>query len=128
MTLYKNVDGVQIKMSPEEEAHTRAYWALNDQYPLYTGSIAFDGLNAPYVLIDQARINHKELLTGACDIEMKELTKQIEIAQEDGLDTSALFAKRKALRSVPDMDLSGYNTIDELIASVPQDLKKYWQQ
>lgn len=128
MTLYKNVNGEQIALSEQEERTLRAYWALNEKYPLYHGVIAYDGLNDPYILMDQAKICHKDMLAKACDIEMKELTKQIEIAQEDGLDVSALFVKRKALRAMPEMNLTQYNTLDELMASVPDDLKKYWQQ
>jgi hypothetical protein len=30
----KMVNGVEVTLSEEEEANTRAWWALNEQYPL----------------------------------------------------------------------------------------------
>lgn len=127
MTLYKQVDGQRIQLTQQEELNTYAYWDLTKKYPYYSGSIAFDGINPPEILIEQARINHKEILSGVIDAEMKQLNQQIEIAQEDGLDVTDLFSYRKFLRSTLEMDLTGYNSIDELIASVPDQLKKYWE-
>jgi hypothetical protein len=127
MTLYKQVNGERIPLTEQEETNTRAYWDLNNKYGIYTGSIAFDGINPPFVIIEQARVNHMEYMQGLITKLIEDLNKEIEIAQEDGLDTSLLFGKRKTLRAYLSMDLSTYNTLDELIASVPEELKIYWQ-
>lgn len=126
--LKKMVNGVEVTLSEEEEANTRAWWALNEQYPLYDGVFAFDGVNPPYLDLVGARTRHQFLLLDACEKEKARLTNLIEIAEEEGHDRTELLNARKALRPIPEMDISQFTTIEEFISSVPETLKVYFQR
>ena len=127
MTLKKMVDGVEVICSPEEEAAILAYWEFNTKYPKYYDACQFDGINMPVVNLDKAKEMHQQQISWAVDQELIKITEAIQIAAEDGDDTTALLAKRKLVRSYKNMDLSAITTIDELVATIPDELKPYFE-
>lgn len=124
--LTKMVDGKTIVCSDEEERLLLMKWALNDKYPQYIGHLTFDGISEPNHDMTECKKRHASLLTQAYEKELKILNDQIEIAQEDGKDITPLFAQRKTLRAMVSQDLSGINTIDELVNSIPELFRKHW--
>lgn len=121
------VDGVEVICSPEEEAAILAYWEFNNKYPKYQDACQFDGANMPVVSLDRAKELHQQQISWAVDQELIKITEAIQIAAEDGDDTTALLAKRKLVRSYKNMDLSAITTIDELVATIPDELKPYFE-
>jgi hypothetical protein len=124
--LTKKINGSVVTCSESEEALIRAYWALNDQYPLYWSCCLFDGVSAPFydasLLIDV----HKKYQARAIDQAMKEINTQIEVAQENAQDTVSLIAQRKTIRAFENMDFSQCQTPADLIAMIPEELEPYW--
>lgn len=119
-------NGKEIVIGDEEEKAVLMFWSLNESYPQYVGHLMFDGVSEPKHDMVECKKRHTLLLKDACDHEMKSITEQIEIAQENGKDIIDLLAQRKSIRSMVSMDLSEINTIDQLVISVPDTLKKYW--
>lgn len=128
--LKKLSDGKEVLLSDTEERQQRGFWALNEKYPEYVGHCGWDGVNEPFHNIVECRKHHKSLVQKAHDLAKADLTKQIEMAQEDGLSSTEklLFAQRKALRAHLDKDFSSCKTVDELRFSIPEDLKPYWNK
>ena len=120
--LTKMVDGQTVILSDDEEAQTRASWAMNEKYPLYSGAIGFDGINPPFADIDAAKKIHMQLINGYVMAKIADINTQIETAQEDGDDTTTLFAQRKAMRASSNPDLSNVQTLDDLMALLPADI------
>ena len=69
----------------------QSFWDLNNKYPEYTRAIHFDHASPAYH--DPKLLNdvHKEMTQKAIAAGIKDLTTQIEIAQEAEQDTTALF-------------------------------------
>lgn len=128
--LTKLVDGKTIVLSDEEERQQRAFWALNDKYPEYTGHCGWDGVNEPFHDMVECRKHHAKLMGKACQDAIAELRTRIEIAMEDG-DTALvneLMVKRKAIRQHIGKDFSSCKTVDDLRSSIPEELKPYWNK
>lgn len=121
--LKKLIDGKEIVCSDQEEALIRKRWALNDRFPEYAGHLVFDGINEPSHNIPACRNHHQRLVKSIIENKLEILRKEIEAAQEDGLDTSALFARRKHIKSFVDSDLSWANAIEDLKAHL-EEVKK----
>lgn len=128
--LTKLIDGKEVILSEKEERQQRAFWALNDKYPEYTGHCGWDGVNEPFHDMVECRKHHKNLLSKAYDTSKADLDKKIEIAQEEGNDAmhKSLLAQRKALRVHLDMNFDGCQTVDQLRSSIPESLKPHWNK
>ena len=124
--LTKLVDGKEVVCTQEEEAAILAYWEFNTKYPKYYDACQFDGFNMPVIFIDKAKEMHQQQITWAVDQELIKITEAIQIAAEDGDDTTALLAKRKLVRSYKNMDLTNISTMDDLVEAIPQELISYF--
>jgi hypothetical protein len=120
------IDGVTYELSPEEEALTRQFWALNQTYPDYIGHIGWDGVNQPNTDMDGAKKTHTNYHSSSYSKALEGLRHKIEVAEENGQDTSALIAERKHLRTLEKVDTSTAQNFDDLRALVPAELKPFW--
>ena len=114
--LKKMVDGVEIILSDEEEAHVRAWWAFNEKYPEYHDCNRYDGANAPVIDMDRARELHVINVKNVIDEKLKELRADIEDAEDDGDDNrkDALISRRKSLKNLLQMDVSKFESVDQM--------------
>lgn len=126
--LKKMVDGKEIICSEKEEKNTRLFWDLNDKYPEYVGSCAFDGVNAPYHIIEEVKKTHQSLLNNSCLSAIKKINEKIERAQENEEDTKELFKERKRINEFANMQIDHLNTVDELKNSIPKELLPHWRK
>ena len=104
--LKKMVDGVEIILSDEEEAHVRAWWAFNEKYPEYHDCNRYDGASAPVIDMDRARELHVINVNRAINEKLDALRPEIEKAEDDGDDAAKanLVARRKMLKGYLDRD------------------------
>ena len=135
--LTKMIDGITVICTDAEEASIRASWAFHENYgqydesmtwdERYTGAVLDANGNAQYDL-STAKTIHAFLLTNATSQLLAQLNEQIELAREndDTATEKTLMAQRKTARAYPSMDLSGCNSIDDLLSSVPSDLISLW--
>jgi len=110
------VDGVEIILSDEEEAHVRAWWAFNEKYPEYHDCNRYDGASAPVIDMDRARELHVINVKNVIDEKLKELRADIEDAEDDGDDNrkDALISRRKSLKNLLQMDVSKFESVDQM--------------
>lgn len=127
--LTKIIDGKELVLTEKEERQQRAFWALNDKHPEYVGHCGWDGVNEPFHDMVECRKLHAKLINKAYESAKEDLSKKIEIAQEEGNDVmeKSLIEQRKNLRSCLDIEFSSCNTVDELKACVPKPLQHYWR-
>jgi len=120
--LTKMVNGETIVCSDEEEKNIRAYWALNDAYPEFAGCCAFDGVNPPYHIIEDARKTYISLCNSYCDDQIKSLSDQIEVSREnqDSVTEKSLMDTRKSIRKMMNPDVSAIQTVKELHFMLPK--------
>lgn len=122
------VDGKEVECTPAEEQLFRNFWALNDEYPEYTGHLMFDGATEPKHDMEQCAKHHKTNHDTTVDAKINELNKLIEIQQEEGRDFSDLLQQRKEMRALKDMDFNHCKTVEELRVSIPNQLKDMWKK
>lgn len=116
------VNGEEVVCSADEEANIKAFWALNEANPAYSGACAYDGASAPYYLIDDAKLIHNDLIEKARQNALTSLNADIETAQENGADCTALYATRKSIKEAS-VDLSAIADIASLKSAVPSVLQ-----
>lgn len=124
----KIIDGVEIICSPEEEALFIQKWAMNDANPHFAGNLMFDGVNAPSYNMDGCKKTLQSFLNQASDKYIKDLTNQIQMADEDenSVEKASLLAQRKAAREFPNIDISMASDVDFLKSLIPSELLIYW--
>jgi hypothetical protein len=112
--LKKMVDGVEIILSDEEEAHVRAWWAFNEKYPEYHDCNRYDGASAPVIDIPRARELHVWNVNKVINEKLEVLRPQIEQAEDDGDDDTRakLIARRKMLKGYLDRDVSHFDNVE----------------
>ncbi len=117
-----------ITIQKEPDEFLKSLWGLNDRYPDYVGCTRFNGASLAYHDMDDVKKTFKEILIKGIEKEIASLNEQIEVAQEKGESTLDLLGKRKDLRTLKTMDLSPFNTIEELHSLIPETLKSYWRK
>lgn len=122
--LTKIVDGKELICSEEEERVIRMKWELNDKYPEYVGHLMFDGVTEPKHDMVECRKTHKKLHDAKVDEQIAEINRQIEIAQEEGFETSLYFNIRKHLRKLKEMTFDHCETVEHLKQSIIDVLKE----
>ena len=112
--LKKMVDGVEIILSDEEEAHVRAWWAFNEKYPEYHDCNRYDGASAPVIDLSRARELHVENVNKVINEKLDSLSPVLEKAEEDGDSEAhlALVRHRKMLKGHLDRDTSHFDNVE----------------
>ena len=105
-------------------------WALNDNYPDFVTCVKFDNISDPHHDIEECKILFKEKIKKAFDLFSREITEKINEAEEDGNEIfrKELLLKRKKCREIVLNDLSIFKNLDDLLNSIPEDLKPYWNK
>lgn len=124
----KIVNGVEVTLTPAEEAAFAGLRTLAQKYPFYKTSIQFDGISTPVIHLGAAKARFANAFEEALENAMNAIDLGIKVAQEnlDSGTITALIAKRKLIRAAVVPVLDGAQNIDDLIALVPQGLKPYW--
>lgn len=126
--LTKMVNGKEEILSEQEERQQRAYWALNDAYPEYSGHCGWDGANEPFHNMEECKKHHKKLLKDAYELAKSVINVKIEMAEEEVNNEmlKSAIEQRKELRKHLDSTFDHCKTVDDLKASIPEILKPYW--
>lgn len=112
----KIINGAEVICSDEEERLIRMQWALNDQYPEYSGHLAFDGVSEPYHVMEDCKAKHRQLISFLIGEKVNKINSQLEIAEEnyDEELKKILVSKRKSFKSHAGIDLSSIIKIEDL--------------
>ena len=126
--LKKMVDGKEVICSDEEERLIRMKWALNDQYPEYSGHLAFDGVSEPYHVMDDCKQKFLSYLNRAIDAHQKDVNAKIETCEENGDEQSriSLLIQRKQSKDLYNIDISNCTHVQHLRDIIPEQLKYHW--
>lgn len=117
-----------ITEQKEPDEFLKSLWALNDKYPDYVGCTRFDGASFAFHDMQEVKKEFKRILLKGIEKEIASLSERIEIAQENGESIWDLLSQRKNFRTLKDIDISTFNTIEELHAIIPETLKPYWRK
>ncbi len=126
--LTKMVDGKVVNVPEQEECFIKSYWEANRLYPKYNAFIGFDWKTPHFEDIEKAKIHHKKYILAAIDMKLKELQTKLEIAQEekDFSSVEAILLEKKKVRSFQSLNFDSCTSLQDLMDSIPQELKHYW--
>jgi len=131
--IHKMIDGKLVECTAEEEASIRAQWLFHESYPGYEdcmlsdeklgGAVHDNGIAR--VNLEKAKEVHAKSLKSLCAKCCEDIKEQIEAAEEVGDEAlrAALIQKRKELKQAANDDLQKYNSLEEMIASMPKEMK-----
>lgn len=117
-----------ITIQKEADEFLKSLWALNDKYPEYVGCTRFDGASPAFHDMSEVKKVFKRDLLIAIEMGIATLNEKMEVLQEEGTSVSSTLEQRRAIRSLKEIDLSPFNTIEELHAIIPESLKPYWRK
>lgn len=106
----------------EADDNHKAFWALNDKYPDYVRCVIYDHKSPPSHDLDLCKAHFTKKLKSASEAKIKEVNDMIEVAEENGQNISLLLTLRKKYRDYLSLDVSGYETLDQLLNAYPKDL------
>lgn len=109
----------------EPDEFLKAVWDLNKKYPDYVTCVQFDHVSLPFHCMAEAREIFRKKLQFQIEQALGLLYEQTQIFQEEGHSTVELLNLRKKFRAYRDLNLDACQSVDELEALFPIDLREY---